>query len=1426
MLIALLAPAMARAHDEDQGDPHADHRDTPAELADVNVAREVRAAELAGATAGDDPLQASATLPTTWCGVERTTDDGANNAVSGSLAQFKVIYLHPSDRPDRFAQWKDLLQADASLIGQFVSGQSGSSRAPRFDLGTSCGQGYVDIQTVHLPSPRASYVDNYAAIKAAVNSAIGAQGGPRNYVVVADTLNGSASGSYGLGDYYAGSPSAERPDAANPHNNGNLFAVLFYRDIAPPAASANGWWPTGMLHEMTHTMGAVQWSAPHTTQPAGGSNGIYGHCWDGLDIMCYADGPAMGHSYDSSVCGGLSGAMNQTYDCNQDDYFNPSPAAGSYLATHWDVYNNVFLADCGTLPSGTCVAPAATGPPVSSAAPVITGTARRGQTLTATMGMWSPAGTSYAYQWQRDTGSVWTDISGATASTYVLALADVGAQVRVHVTATNASGTGQVDADPLGPVADRVPLNTTAPVVSGGVQGGRVLSASLGAWSPAGTSYAFQWQRDTGSGWTDISGATSQTYTTVVADVGATVRAQVTATNAFGTLTASSAGVGPIGSGVPASTAAPTITGVAKRGQALAANGGSWNPAGASYTFKWQRDTGSGWTDVSGATASGYTPVAADLTAALRVVVTATNGFGTTSAPSNPTAAVAPDPPVSSGVPTITGMAKRTFTMTATAGLWSPAGSSFAYQWQRDSGSGWTDIGGATAPGYALVAADVGAQVRVRVTATNPDGSATATSGPSGTVVPAVPAAVSAPVIAGTTKAGDTLNASNGAWNPAAASYAYQWQRRSGATFADIAGATSSSYTLVAADVGTAVRVKVTGTNADGSGIGYSNTSATVTSPPAVTGAVPAPSGTLQDASVLTAQPGTWTPGATFTYQWLRCPSGAADTATGCVTVAMGPAYILAGEDVGHAMAVRVTARTAAGSVAVPSATTADVTGRPLTAVVATSIGGSPTIAETVRAAPALWSVPIRTTRYQWQRCDVDGSNCADIPNAGGQVYTLTVADRGKALAVRETATSPGRTASVTSAAVVVADQPLPVMGTAPAILGTAARTMTLTVRLGTWGNRPTSITYAWQRCEADSSGCVPISPRGTGTTYTLVAADVGHTVTVVVSATNTSGTSTAIPPVTAVVAPMLAESRVPPAILGNPQVPNILQAGRSAWKSTADTRYAYRWRRCDAAGLGCVDIPTATGQAYKLKVADARSTLRVVHVATNVDGSVAATSAATPVIKPALPGIATYPRISLAGRPDVGRTATITPGIWAASTEIDTKALQFWRCSPRCAALPTGGAGTYDLDVTDAGAFIRGSETATGPGGSFLAWAPSWIGPVRSISSGFRTLAAGSSAVVRSGAGVAMARVTVGPPLASAARTGGARRAGTVRIALRRSTGAPRSLRAWACATPPSTLERQPCTKAVRVRGRATLKLAVAKGQRVAVVVTRAPRR
>ena len=99
-----------------------------------------------------------------------------------------------------------------------------------------------------------------------------------------------------------------------------------------------------------------------------------------------------------------------------------------------------------------------------------------------------------------------------------------------------------------------------------------------------------------------------------------------------------------------------------------------------------------------------------------------------------------PGPPASVSAPDVTGVARAGRVLHATQGTWSGTlPLSYAFQWQRCNagGSSCADISGATGANHLLGNGDVGSTVRVEVTATNVDGSASAVSPPSALVASA-----------------------------------------------------------------------------------------------------------------------------------------------------------------------------------------------------------------------------------------------------------------------------------------------------------------------------------------------------------------------------------------------------------------------------------------------------------------------------------------------------------------------------------------------------------------------------------------------------------------------------------------------------------------------------------------------------------------
>jgi hypothetical protein len=190
--------------------------------------------------------------------------------------------------------------------------------------------------------------------------------------------------------------------------------------------------------------------------------------------------------------------------------------------------------------------------------------------------------------------------------------------------------------------------------------------------------------------------------------------------------------------------------------------------------------------------------------------------------------------PVNTAAPTLTGTAGVGETLTAQNGTWDNSPTSFEYRWLRCSsaGDGCAGIPGATERMYKVVGADVGHRLRVRVTAINVDGSTNARSAPTAVVQQpsAAPKNTERPVISGTFRVGQTLTANNGSWSGNPTSFGYRWQRcdADGSNCGDIAGATSTTYTLRTADLGFRLRVQVTARNDKGTGTASSGVTSIV----------------------------------------------------------------------------------------------------------------------------------------------------------------------------------------------------------------------------------------------------------------------------------------------------------------------------------------------------------------------------------------------------------------------------------------------------------------------------------------------------------------------------------------------------------------------------------------------------------------------
>jgi hypothetical protein len=423
-----------------------------------------------------------------------------------------------------------------------------------------------------------------------------------------------------------------------------------------------------------------------------------------------------------------------------------------------------------------------------------------------------------------------------------------------------------------------------SPSITGPASVGSTLTANPGTWSPSSATFTYQWNRN-GS---PISGAVSASYKLMADDAGTSITVSVTG-SLPGHVSTSRTSAPIVIPRIFSVAPTPTISGTLKVGSTLTAAAGTWTPAPSTLTYQWRRNG----VAISGATARTYKLVTADAATTVTVTVTAKRSGYTTASRTSATKKIAGFSFTAAPTPTISGTARVGYTLTATAGTWSPRPASLAYQWKRNG----LAIPGATGAQYKLVRADAGTSITVTTTAKKTGYNATSRTSSSKRVATLPFTAAPAPSIQGTIRVGSTLTAAPGAWSPTPTTFSYRWFRNGVA----ITGATAPTYKLTASDAGRSIAVKVTARRS-----GYTTTTRVSAAKlvPLSFSSAPAPTitGTASVGYVLTANLGIWSPSpATLTYQWRR--DGAA------ISTATGKTYRLTATDAGTAITVTVTAK-------------------------------------------------------------------------------------------------------------------------------------------------------------------------------------------------------------------------------------------------------------------------------------------------------------------------------------------------------------------------------------------------------------------------------------------------------------------------------------------------------------------------------------
>ncbi|GAA0650737.1 beta strand repeat-containing protein [Brevundimonas lenta] len=349
----------------------------------------------------------------------------------------------------------------------------------------------------------------------------------------------------------------------------------------------------------------------------------------------------------------------------------------------------------------------------------LTGTASEDQVLTAVSTIADADGLGVLhYQWQRDIGGGYVNV-GADQSTYTLGDSDIGGVVRVVIYYTDAGGTVESATSAASAAITASNDTPTGGVsITGTTTEDQVLTADTSTLADSdglGTLH-YDWQRDTGSGFVSIGAADQATYTLGDADTGGVVRVVVSYTDGQGFSNAvTSAATAAIAAVNDPHTGGASITGTATENQVLTAVSTLADADGlGTLHYDWQRDTGSGFVSTGAADQATYTLDDADVGGVIRVVISYTDAQGfAESTTSASTAAIANVNDVHTGGVSITGTATEDQVLTAVSTLADVDGlGTIHYQWQRDTGGGFVNVGADQAT-YTLGDADVGGVIRV-----------------------------------------------------------------------------------------------------------------------------------------------------------------------------------------------------------------------------------------------------------------------------------------------------------------------------------------------------------------------------------------------------------------------------------------------------------------------------------------------------------------------------------------------------------------------------------------------------------------------------------------------------------------------------------------------------------------------------------------
>jgi hypothetical protein len=377
---------------------------------------------------------------------------------------------------------------------------------------------------------------------------------------------------------------------------------------------------------------------------------------------------------------------------------------------------------------------------------------------------------------------------------------------------------------------------------------------------------------------------------------------------------------------------------------------------------------------------------------------------------------------------------------------------------------------------------------------------------------------------------------------------------------------------------------------------------------------------------------------------------------------------------------------------------------------------GAAVVGQRLTAEPGTWAgAGTIAFHYQWSRCDVDAAHCSSIHGATGRSYKVVPADAGHTLALTVGATDTGGTTNAYAGVlgpVAAASSPL-VETVQPTATGAVAGGTTVQVDGGTWSAKADSLAYGWLRCNANGRLCAAIA-GASAQTYTVTAADTGHVLVALVTATaagkQVAAVSTPVRPpqaTTTTTAPTTTgptggpKNGARPTVAGSPVQGIKLVATAGSWAGSGTISYAYQWYRCDTEGAHCGSIHGATAATYTLVASDLAHTIGLTVNATDSTGKASAyASLVGPVAASSAPLFATV-QPAASGTATPGKAVTISTGTWSQTPSSYEYVWQRCNANGRlCAAIAGATSATYTVTTADRGhqllALVQASAGST----------------------------------------------------------------------------------------------------------------------------------